>query len=82
MPGMIELHAHLILLGHGNYGQWFPWIAKQGPAMLTTVMEISAKQLLEAGVTSAVDLGAPLAREPRRPRPDQQRARSPVRACR
>ncbi|MGE3471956.1 MAG: amidohydrolase family protein, partial [Vicinamibacterales bacterium] len=60
MPGMIELHAHLILLGHGNYGEWFPWIAKQGPGMLTTVMETAAKQLLFAGVTSAVDLGAPL----------------------
>jgi imidazolonepropionase-like amidohydrolase len=61
MPGMVELHGHLILLGHGNYGQWFPWIAKQGPTMLTTVMEIAARQLVEAGVTSAVDLGAPLA---------------------
>ncbi|HUU32724.1 MAG TPA: amidohydrolase family protein [Vicinamibacterales bacterium] len=60
MPGMIELHAHLILLGHGNYGVWFPWIAKQGPGTLTTVMEIAAKQLLNAGITSAVDLGAPL----------------------
>ena len=60
MPGMIELHAHLILLGHGNYGDWFPWIAKQGPGMLTTVMEIAARQLLNAGITSAVDLGAPL----------------------
>lgn len=60
MPGMIELHAHLILLGHGNYGEWFPWITKQGPTMLTTVMETAAKQLLMAGVTSAVDLGAPL----------------------
>jgi len=61
MPGMIELHGHLILLGHGNYGQWFPWIARQGPTTLTTVMEIAARQLLNAGVTSAVDLGAPLA---------------------
>lgn len=61
MPGMIELHGHLILLGHGNYGQWFPWVAAQGPATLTTVMEIAARQLLNAGVTSAVDLGAPLA---------------------
>ena len=59
-PGMIELHGHLIILGHGNYGTWFPWVAKQGPGMLTRVMETSAKQLLDAGVTSAVDLGAPL----------------------
>ena len=61
MPGMIELHGHLIILGHGNYGTWFPWVAKQGPGTLTKVMEISARQLLHAGITSAVDLGAPLA---------------------
>ena len=60
MPGMIELHAHLIILGHGNYNIWFPWVAKQGPDMLGKVMEVSAKQLLMAGITSAVDLGAPL----------------------
>jgi imidazolonepropionase-like amidohydrolase len=60
LPGMIEHHAHLIILGHGNYGTWFPWVAKQGPTMLQQVMEISAKQLLFAGITSAVDLGAPL----------------------
>ena len=61
MPGMIDLHAHLVILGHGNYGTWFPWIDKNGgAAMLNRVMEISARQLLNAGVTSAVDLGAPL----------------------
>jgi imidazolonepropionase-like amidohydrolase len=61
MPGMIELHGHLIILGHGNYGTWFPWIAKNGGSkMLTKVMETSAKQLLLAGVTSVIDLGAPL----------------------
>lgn len=61
MPGMIELHAHLVILGHGNYATWFPWIgAHGGSAMLTRVMEASAKQLLDAGITSAVDLGAPL----------------------
>lgn len=58
IPGLIELHAHLMLLGHGNYSRWFPWVAEQGLA--ERVMEISAKQLLMAGVTSAVDLGAPL----------------------
>jgi imidazolonepropionase-like amidohydrolase len=61
MPGMIDLHAHLVILGHGSYATWFPWIEKNGGAtMLARVMEISAKQLLHAGVTSAVDLGAPL----------------------
>src|SRR5262249_36504926 len=61
LPGLIETHAHLIVLGHGAYETWFPWIDKHGgPEMLTRVMEISAKQLLMAGVTTAIDLGAPL----------------------
>jgi imidazolonepropionase-like amidohydrolase len=62
LPGLIDAHAHLVVVGHGNYGSWFPWIAKHGGSkMLTRVMEISARQLLMAGVTTAVDLGAPLA---------------------
>jgi imidazolonepropionase-like amidohydrolase len=61
MPGLIETHAHLVVLGHGNYATWFPWIDKHGGAqMLTRVMELSARQLLMAGVTTAVDLGGPL----------------------
>jgi len=57
MPGMMDLHAHLMILGHGNYDVWFPWIAKNG---VQRVMEVSAKQLVNAGVTTAVDLAAPL----------------------
>lgn len=57
LPGLMDLHAHLMILGHGNYDRWFPWIAKTG---VERVMEISAKQLLHAGVTTAVDLSAPL----------------------
>ncbi|MBI3493255.1 MAG: amidohydrolase family protein, partial [Acidobacteria bacterium] len=61
LPGLIETHGHLIVLGHGAYETWFPWIkAHGGDAMLTRVMEISAKQLLMAGVTTTIDLGAPL----------------------
>jgi imidazolonepropionase-like amidohydrolase len=61
MPGLIEAHGHLIALGHGSYDRWFPWIkAHGGDAMLARVMEISARQLLMAGVTTTVDLGAPL----------------------
>jgi imidazolonepropionase-like amidohydrolase len=61
LPGLIETHGHLVVLGHGAYETWFPWIkAHGGDAMLTRVMEISAKQLLMAGVTTTVDLGAPL----------------------
>ena len=61
LPGLIETHAHLVTLGHGDYARWFPWInAHGGTQMLTRVMEIAAKQLLMAGVTTSIDLGAPL----------------------
>src|SRR5262245_58537007 len=61
LPGLIEAHGHLVALGHGEYGTWFPWIkAHGGDAMLTKVMEIAAKQMLLAGTTTEVDLGAPL----------------------
>ncbi len=61
LPGLIETHAHLVTLGHGNYATWFPWIKSHGGTqMLTTVMETAAKQLLMAGVTTSIDLGAPL----------------------
>lgn len=55
LPGLIEAHAHLDILGHGEYDRWYPWRTKLGLSERT--MAISAKQLLEAGVTSAVDLG-------------------------
>ena len=61
MPGLIETHAHLVTLGHGNYATWFPWINSHGGSqMLTKVMETAARQLLMAGVTTSIDLGAPL----------------------
>jgi imidazolonepropionase-like amidohydrolase len=58
MPGMMETHAHLAILGHGEYGRWFAWLNEhkvQIPA--ERVFEISAKQLLMAGITAAIDLG-------------------------
>jgi len=58
MPGLIDLHVHLIILGHGDYDRWDPWIAKNN--LVERVSEISAKQLLMAGVTSAADLGGTL----------------------
>lgn len=57
LPGLMDLHVHLMLLGHGDYGRWFPWSGKYG---VERVMEISARQLLMAGVTTAVDLSSPL----------------------
>ncbi len=56
LPGLIDLHAHLMILGHGEYTEWFPIFDTHRDE----VMEISARQLLLAGVTTAVDLGAPL----------------------
>jgi imidazolonepropionase-like amidohydrolase len=61
IPGMIEMHAHLITLGDGNYPRWFKWLDDhKAKYPLEKVMEISARQLLASGVTTAVDLGAPL----------------------
>src|SRR5262249_1396251 len=57
MPGMIEAHAHLAILGHGEYGRWFAWLAEHKAQFPPErVFEISAKHLLMAGVTSAIDL--------------------------
>lgn len=59
LPGLIDLHAHLMILGHGDYTRWFSWLEAE-EITFERIMEISAKQLLMSGVTSAVDLGAPL----------------------
>ena len=56
LPGLIDLHAHLMILGHGDYDFWFPEYVPR----LEEILPISARQLLLAGVTTAVDLGAPL----------------------
>jgi imidazolonepropionase-like amidohydrolase len=56
LPGLIDLHVHLKNIGHGSYDRWDPWIMDRN--MLEKVNAISARQLLMAGVTTAVDLGA------------------------
>ncbi len=58
MPGLIEAHAHLFILGHGDYPRWFPWMMEN--KLTERVMEISARQMLNAGITTAVDVGDPL----------------------
>src|SRR5438132_12029477 len=57
MPGLMDMHVHLMLLGHGDYDHWFKTYASQWHDV---VMPISAKELLFAGVTTARDPGAPL----------------------
>jgi len=54
MPGLIDLHVHYDIVGHNNYGEFFP---KYLPQMRTLIMPLAAKLMLHAGVTSARDLG-------------------------
>ncbi len=57
MPGLWEMHAHLMLTGHSDYTHWDKTYANR---LSDEIMPASAVQLLLAGVTSARDLGAPL----------------------
>lgn len=57
LPGLWDMHVHLMINGHANYGYWDK---KYPPLFRSVIMPASAKQLLYAGVTSARDLGAPL----------------------
>src|SRR5688572_18984126 len=57
MPGLIDMHVHLQILGHGDYKRWNDLYGTRNADL---VMPIAARQLLSAGVTSARDLGAPL----------------------
>ena len=57
MPGLWEMHAHLMLTGHSDYAHWDrTYINRLG----NEIMPASAVQLLLAGITTARDLGAPL----------------------
>ena len=56
MPGLIDLHGHLGLVGHGDYDEYFKYIG--WTKRLEEMRRISARQLLQAGVTSFVDLGS------------------------
>jgi imidazolonepropionase-like amidohydrolase len=57
MPGLFEMHAHLMLVGHGNYAHW----DRTYPARLAKdIIPVAAKQSLMHGITSLRDLGGPL----------------------
>ncbi len=58
LPGLIDAHAHLDLLGHGDYDRWYEFVAETD--RIEEIMEITSKQLIDAGVTTALDLGASL----------------------
>ncbi|HVR42016.1 MAG TPA: amidohydrolase family protein [Thermoanaerobaculia bacterium] len=57
LPGLWDMHVHLMLTGHADYAHWFSTYA---PLYRSVIMPASAHQLLMAGVTSARDLGAAL----------------------
>ncbi|HSD74788.1 MAG TPA: amidohydrolase family protein [Steroidobacteraceae bacterium] len=57
LPGLWDMHVHLMLLGHADYTHWD---ATYLPLAERVIMPAAAKQLLLAGVTSARDLGGPL----------------------
>lgn len=57
LPGLWDMHVHLMLLGHANYDHWH---GKYLPLAEKVIMPAAAKQLLMAGVTSVRDLGGPL----------------------
>jgi imidazolonepropionase-like amidohydrolase len=59
MPGLIDAHAHLFLLGYGDEGDWFKWLATPAGKKYSVqkIMELSGYQLLMSGVTGAIDLG-------------------------
>lgn len=58
LPGLIDAHVHVDLIGHGDYDRYYTFLG--GMERLDEVMPIAAKQMLRAGVTSAIDLGTPL----------------------
>ena len=58
MPGLIDAHMHIDLIGHGSYEDYYELIGDMDN--LGRFMQVAAKQMMRAGVTSGLDLGAPL----------------------
>jgi imidazolonepropionase-like amidohydrolase len=56
MPGLIDTHVHLDILGHGDYPTWHGMVRDD----YAEVMELSVAQLLVHGVTTARDAGGEL----------------------
>jgi imidazolonepropionase-like amidohydrolase len=57
LPGLADMHVHLMIVGHGNYEHWD---ATYRSRFRKEIMPAAARQLLESGVTFAGELGAPL----------------------
>ena len=57
LPGIADMHVHLMILGHGDYEHWDTTYRSRFRA---EIMPAAAKQLLVSGVTFARELGGPL----------------------
>lgn len=57
MPGLIDAHMHIDLIGHGEYERYYAFLNNM--ERIDEVMPIAAKQMMRGGVTSGLDLGAP-----------------------
>ncbi len=55
LPGLWDLHVHLIYSGHPNPGAWFTHVAD----FERVTIPASARQMLMGGVTSVRDMAAP-----------------------
>jgi imidazolonepropionase-like amidohydrolase len=57
LPGLMDMHVHLMILGHSDYEHWDKTYMAR---FRDEIMPIAARQLLMSGVTTVRDLGAPL----------------------
>ncbi len=55
LPGLWDMHVHLMYSGHPNAGYWFKYVSQ----FEKVTMPVAAEQMLMAGVTSVRDLAAP-----------------------
>ncbi|MEO5894645.1 MAG: amidohydrolase family protein [Vicinamibacterales bacterium] len=53
MPGLIDMHCHVDIVGHGVYGEWHPYVKKHYKEILPG----ESKDLLMAGVTTGREPG-------------------------
>src|SRR5713101_6536464 len=57
LPGLMDMHVHLMILGHADYEHWDKTYMAR---FRSEIIPIGARQLLTSGITTARDLGAPL----------------------
>jgi imidazolonepropionase-like amidohydrolase len=57
LPGLADMHVHLMILGHGDYEHWN---TRYRSRFRDEIMPAAARQLVTSGVTFGRELGAPL----------------------